>query len=771
MDDLKDLPPEVVEAMTGGGAQAAAPERLAEIGRVVAGMRKEAVDARKNSGIEQIWLEAEEAYLGIDDENRAEFEGAKWAKPMSMTGGLQRERLANSSDQVRATAFVTMTARYVDAGTAKVCEISLPIDGKAFTLKATPVPEGATEDTTPAQEITGTPMPGPDGQPVTVAQLAENAVKVYEKAAQKAANRIHDWMTESKHPAEMRKVIHDMARLGVGVLKGPFPVERTVKVVRKKRLQDGAIVQLERVSKVAPGEKWIDPWNFYPAPGCGEDIQNGGWCFERDPMVEHELVGLIDLAETQFYIPEAIRKVIDEGPGKCYAEQTNLSAAERTNKQYELWHFTGSIKREDFESLNPKQAGEALEDSGDERVFAIVTLVNDTPIRAVLAPIDGEKLPYRTASWRRRIGHWAGRGVAEQIRTPQRIVNAATRAMLNNAGKSSGAQVVMDPKLVVAANSDPRIVGDKLWFIKEGESVEDVRKVFAAFNWPNTTPQLMSVIEYAFKLAEENSNIPLVTQGQSGKTTPDTFGGQQLQDNNANQLLRDVGFCLNDQITSPLVDHYYEWLLQDPDVPDDEKGDYQVDTSGALALIEKSLQDQTILQMGAMVLNPAFGLHPARYAEAWLRSKRLVPSDFQFTDEEKKKMADAPPPEDPAVTAAKIRAEATVAAAQSRDQLTAEKIRVDQDRDTMHLKAQTDRTMAERESNLQELALRRELAMLDYANKNGINLDKVKADLAKTAMELNLQRELAGKDGKGPQVADPLVEPEGRAPEGEAYQR
>ena len=34
----------------------------------------------------------------------------------------------------------------------------------------------------------------------------------------------------------------------------------------------------------------------------------------------------------------------------------------------------------------------------------------------------------------------------------------------------------------------------------------------------------------------------------------------------------------------------------------------------------------------------------------------------------------------------------------------------------------------------------------------------------------DLQRELAGKDGKGPQVADPVVEPEGRAPEGEAYQ-
>jgi hypothetical protein len=440
---------------------------------------------------------------------------------------------------------------------------------------------------------------------------------------------------------------------------------------------------------------------------------------------------------------------------RCYADKA-LDDPERTNKQYQLWHFHGAIKREEFESANPEQARQLKET--DERVFAMVTLVNDTVIRAVLMPVEGQKLPYRVASWRRRIGCWAGRGVAEQIRTPQRIVNAATRAMLNNAGKSAGAQVVMKPNQVKPANGDNRISGaDKLWFADD--EIDDVRKVFAAFNWPNTTPQLLSVIEYGFKLAEENSNIPLVTQGQSGKTTPDTFGGQQLQDNNANQLLRDVGFCLNDQITTPLVDDYYDWLLADPDVPDDEKGDYQVDTSGALALIEKAIQDMTILQMGAMVLNPAFGLNPERYAEAWMRSKRLVPSDFQYTAEEKQRMAEAPPPKSDAVQAAEIRAKATLEAAA-----------MDRDRDTMHLEAQTQRTEMERQAQLAELSLRERIAILQYATQRQISLDDAKKDLAKTVMEMNLQRELAGKDGKGPQVADPLVEPEGRAPEGLAYQ-
>lgn len=734
-------------------------------------LRDEAVTARRESGIEREWLRCEEAYLGIDDQTRAEFSAAKWAKPMTMEGSLTAERSADG-EEIRATAFVPMTARYVDAGTAKVCEIALPIDGRPFTLKATPVPEDDVDDQTPAEQVTGRPMPGPDGNPVTVAELAKHQVSKAEAQAEKAAKRIHDWLVECKHTAEMRKVVHDMARIGVGVIKGPVPEERESIVVRKA---PGG-VQIEIVRSIKPADHWVDPWDFFPAPGCGEDIQKGGHCFERAPMLEHALSALGKLGSLG-YIQSAIDRVINEGPGRCYVD-ARPPDQQRTKKLYEVWHFTGLIERRALHAaaLLAGQEPETLEHFDDaarakDLVFCHAALVNSTVIRVVQTALDTRRLPYRTASWRRRIGHWAGKGVGEQIRTAQRVCNAAVRAMLSNAGKSSGAQVVMDPEGVAPANQDPRIHGDKLWYLRKDAGYDDVRKVFAAFNWPNTTPQLMTIVEFSFRLAEENSNIPLITQGQSGKTTPDTFGGQQLQDNNANQLLRDVGFGLNDQITAPLIDHYYEWLLLDPDVPDDEKGEYKVDTSGALALIEKALADITIAQMANMVLNPAFGLNPRRWVEAYLRSKRLIPSDFTLTQDEMDQLAKQPPPEDPTVTAAKIRAQATLQAAQSRDALAAHRISADMDRDTAHVQAQTERTAMEREKMLAELAMRERIAMLEYAKAMNISLNDAKTALAKATMELRLQRELAGADGKGPQVAEPAVEPEGRAPEGQAFQR
>ena len=772
--DLQDLPDEVREVIE--RPQKLRAEELAGLATHITTLRDEAVAARKESGIEQTWAECEEAYLGIDDLTRAEFGGAKWAKPMAMEGGLVK--MTQPGDSTKATAFVMVTARYVDAGTAKVCEVSLPIDGKPFTLKATPVPElsAAAEDKTPAEQVTGQPMPGPDGQPVSVDTLAKHQISVAEAAAEKACARIYDWMVEYKHNGEMRKVVHDGARIGVGVLHGPIPEERKARVVRRlqvppqagmpTQVAQASAISVEIVSKIKPAARWVDPWNFYPAPGCGESIHNGGHAFELDRMLASQLANLSGPG----WIKEAIAEVVKEGPGQANTETGNPNKVVH-KKQFEVWHFTGKISAAAFKAANEDQAAD-LQDGVDE-VQAVVSLVNNRVIRAIRPVLESENLPFRVFNWRRRAGHWAGVGVAEQVKTPQKVVNAATRAMLNNAGMSAGSQVVGIMDGLIPADGSNKITPDKLWWLdpKSAAGIDDVRKAFAAFEWPNKTPELMSIVEYGFKLFEEHSSIPLITQGQSGDTTPDTFSGQQLQDNNANQLLRDVGFHLNDTVTTPLVDDFYEWLLLDPDVPEDEKGDYKVDTSGALALIEKALQDQFIPQLVAASKDPAYELHPGRCMEALLRSKRLSPEQFQLTEAEKEAKAKQPPPKAPAVEAAEIRAQAQVQVAQSRDQLQAQRNQNDLDRDRVYNEVMAAREGANADYNLRRLELERELAILKYANDRQISLDDAKVQLARDTMKLQVQKELAGADGKGPQVATPEVEPAGRAPEGEAFQK
>ena len=69
MSQMVTLPPDVQAAIDDSQAKVAA--KLEEFARYVSGCRDEAVKARLSSGIEKVWIQAEEDYLGIDDHQRS----------------------------------------------------------------------------------------------------------------------------------------------------------------------------------------------------------------------------------------------------------------------------------------------------------------------------------------------------------------------------------------------------------------------------------------------------------------------------------------------------------------------------------------------------------------------------------------------------------------------------------------------------------------------------------------------------------------------------
>jgi len=779
-------------------------ERLQNFGVAIAKLRDEAVKGRKESGIEDEWMACEEAYIGCDDENRSDFARARWAKPQDMSGPLIYR---NSSDGVRSTAFVRLTSRYVDAAAAKIGEITQTVDDNHFALDPTPVPQliADKENDSPVIE-NGKPVmrparpeelpqqpaapgmlpPNPEAQPadpnapqvpVKVKDLATELMDKASAAAKKAKKRIDDWLIECNYSAERRNITFDAARCGVGVIKGPFPFQQRNMAWREKRLQFD--------TKLIPAAKWVDFWNLFPDPACGENIHDGDFLFERDFLTRGKLHGLKKLkgrSGRPIYIASQIDKVLAEGPGKCLTEGRNPSERDE-KKRFEIWYAFAAVSLADLGLVNQPAVDDIMGGLGEgekppEEVFAIVTLVNDTVIRATINPLDSGSFPYHAVPWRRRAGHWAGVGVAEQVRLAQRITNASTRALLNNGGLSGGLQIVVDRDSIEPADGDWTMTPNKFWWKTADADIQDMRAAFQAVEFPNVVDQMMKIIEYGFRLAEEASSVPLVTQGQSGDTTPDTFSGQQLQDNNANQLLRDVGFSFADKGTNPLIKQFYEWLLLDPDVPDDEKGDYQVNVSGAIALIERAIQEQTIVQLGAMVLNPAFGLDPKRWSQQFLRLKRLDPRDFSYSEEEQRRMESAPPPEDPVVTAAKIRADAQVKSAQDSNALMAKRIEVDTDRDTAYNQSLARRDEINARAKLEQLQVQERIAdkhmqleIIKLHSQKLVNDDDLKAMLAKVVMTLRtqvqLQQDQHDQDAK--QVAPQGAEPAGRAPNGQAF--
>ena len=774
----KDLPDEIAQE-----AQPRSQEMdnalLEALGLAIAAKRTEAVEARKVSGIEAVWMACEEAYLGIDDANRHEFAGAQWFKPAAMNGNLTQLVARNNT---RSTAFVRLTSRYVDMGAAKISEITLPIDDKAFSLAPTPVPDliSKVDDKTPLtvhpvtgeqgqvmRDPVGDEQPGPDGKvPATVGDLAKATMDQAKDSAEKAEKRIYDWMVESRYPLEMRKVEHDAARIGVGILKCPYAQTKTSWVRESGKLR--------KKTKIAPGMRSISPWNFYPHGSCGENIHDGDYVFECDDIATAKLKRLKDERTStgaQIYIASQIDRVIEEGPDKCNLDSgnPNRKKGDKKSAQYKIWYFTGVISRKDMALMGAAGLDDLPDDVTD--VNAIVTMVNDAVIMAIVNPLQSGGFPYRTHSWSRRDGSWAGVGVGEQVSMPQRTVNAATRALLNNAGITAGGQIVVDRSQIEPADGSWVIVPNKVWWTRnDATGTDDIRKAFMSFDFPNMGAQLQAVIEYGFRLAEEASNIPLVVQGKQQDGTPQTFGQAEMDNSNAHTLLRSIAYGLDDNITEPVVHDLYEWLLLDEDVPEDEKGDWVINAKGSIAMVERAIQEQVLAQMLPLSKDPAFGWNPKKLAARFLKAKRIDPREVEYTEEEMAQMAKQPPPEAPAVIVAKVRAESAEKIAAGRDQVAVRKSELDVDRDRAYEDALNQRAVIQQEGKTQELELRRELEVFKENNSMRKELDKLKTELAIAAAELKAQRELAVMSNRAAQVKETSMEPVGRADPGTAFQ-
>jgi hypothetical protein len=802
MADPLSMLPDDVRGIIAPHVDADTSPVLDTIGIEIAGKRDEAKAARASSGIEATWKEAEEAYIGIDDANRNEFAAGQWYKPSSLTGPVTTGRIPAQTDY-KSTVYLRLTSRYVDAGAAKLGEILLPADGKAFSFHEMPVPEltQAKNDesqvvhsglgvplTRPATPDDGQPPPAQPGAPaparvpLRVKDLATEAIEIARKAAEAAEERVYDWMVQGQFRSEIRKTLFDAARIGVGIVKAPVPKSKRSMVVNK---MGGKGVKLTIKETIVPVVEWKDPWNIFPDPACGENIHDGDYIFERDYMAGRQVKALKRLPG---YIGSQIDKVLEEGPNKINKTDNRGDQGNKTKDRFEVWYFYGALTKDEMAAIDAASGCPQSDDLTDN-VYALVTLINDSVVRATINPLDSGAFPYHSMPWQRRAQQWAGVGIAEQMRTPQKVVNAALRALLNNAGKSAGSQLVINQMAIRPADGSWTITPDKIWFSTE-DGPPDVRQAMSAIQVPNVTQELMNIITLGERFAEETTSIPLISQGQSGSTTPDTFGAAQLQNNNANQLLRSVGYSFDDYITEPMVRQFYEWLLLDPDVPDDEKAEFQIDAHGSVALVERAIQDQTIAQMGQMAANPIYGINPKKWSDEFLRSKKLDPGRMKYTDEEQAKIDAAPPPEAPAISVAKINADTQLKLGVMKQQVDQQTAQAEgQIAAAAHVleggKAQIEQQRVQGELTIaaHQIQLEHDRALLDYANREKISLNMAKAQLAKTAMELQTERDLNAANNavvlhkhrtapavaKTPgQIRTPAQVP-GRAPNGQAF--
>jgi hypothetical protein len=784
-----------------GQDQLTAAAIIESLGGVLVEKRTEAMNWRKLTGIEDDWEEDDEFY---DARDRANPEGdTNVGKPVASDGGAENRPVQNG----RSSVFIPITRAYVDAASARVSDMLLPNDDAPWQLRATPRAEmsAAGGNMTPvaaaAAGAAGTgPMPMmpqglpgaagagmgamammnpgpsapapaamgaqqgmaapqqagggmPPGQPMPMGVTSQvyEALPDEDKRAERANKIIEDWHVECQFHAEARKAIEDSARLGTGILKGPFPVQKKSKVYRMDPITRQYVVE-EQV-KVVPITKRVHPRNFWTDPAGGENHQAGSYTWELDNIGSRALRALLD---DDSYIRDNILRALREGPGaKSGKDQPaeNTSYSVNVGATFPLWYFYG-----DLDKMTMIAAGvpeEMLPEGEDEAVAipALVIMVNDHVIKVAAAPLDTGGFPYDMFPWQSRPGIPWGKGVARQMRTAQRMLNAGVRAEMDNAGITSGPQWAIRKGWVQAIDGNDSILGPrKGWYITDkappNAKLEDC---ISYFNVTSNIAELERIIDRAMRFAEDSTGLPMLMQGQQGEATT-TATGMTILNNNGSTVLRRIARTFDDFITEPHIRRYYYWLMAN-EGNDDAKGDFQIDARGSTYLVDRELQAQNLNMLFPMLVQHP-DVHPGRLAEEVAAANRLPLKRIMLTEAERKARDEAPPPKSDAVQVAEIRAG-----------VDEKKLQQKEMQDMRMAKVAEGKLQAEVERGIGELAV-----------KLGISEDSIKAMMAVETMRHAVSGAERMRDRMHERTsaaeerhAEPPGEPPHRAPAGEAY--
>lgn len=778
---------------------------------------REAISARENSGIEQIWADDDDQYNGVD-----EFS-------LPNQGVKTRDQIPRQSKtDARSKVFVPITKPKTDIGVARVSELLLPNDDRPWDIKPTTIPD--------IDEAAN----GPDDATVTLGDGSEAnakavAMMIKDKAAEVAkaeADWIEDKFQEGKVYSEMRQVVADAGRIGTGVLKGPYPVERTTGKWRTARKPQASVATLgqqgalpnstpptqglppatvapgtnpdteqaaapaapaqaqppmpmtpvasitavfERITKIEPTSTCIRVQDCYPDPSCGDTIHGGAYFVERAWWTGKKLKAL---ARLPGYDPHAIVACLKEGPMSYVKRMDNKARPPvgdtfSDSKLFEVFFYYADASPDDLEMLmrkgNAESEGEFDADTGlelppdpladmlteEERRYlmsvpTVVTMCNGRCIKATLNPMETGGFPYDFFPWERVKGQPYGRGIPRKMAVAQRIVNAAVRALLANAGLSAGPQIVTMKGRIQPWDGSKEVNGRKGWdYIPGDEQDPDVRKAFGVFVINSTQEQLSAIITMGLEFADMLTNLPVLMQGdQQDATAAETLGSVKLRFNNAMSPLRVIAKFFDDILVVPHLGRWHDWAMEKG--PDKIKGgDSQIVARGSTALIQREESKEFLAQVFPVKDDPKLRIDPIKLIMEMAKANGFDMKTVQYTDDEWKdieaKLAKQPPPVEPAVEAAKIRSEALVESA---------KIKAQAESTLASAKAKEAALDRAHEAAIAEID--REIAQMDSSDRRYDALMRMKASLAESAMgnrlksdEMNLKLSPANPTNEG----------------------
>jgi len=672
------------------------------------------------------------------------------------------EETKRMSDNSSSQVFVNITRNKTRAGIARMSDMLLPNDDTNFGIKSTPVPAMSATNSAPMQAdmqqqgdplmhgqgmVNGMPESHQSMDPETHAkamqvmgqgaQAEKNEPKQQaDEAARQMQQQIEDDFAEANYNAHARDVIEDACKLGLGVLKGPKVVNRT----RRAWITDPQTGQstIEVQDELRAGLERVDPWDVFPDMSASSAAEAEFW-FERKLLNRKQLRELADLPGV---IEGQLRRAL-ESDGSHYISNDRRQELRAitgvdtvtNDRKYELWEYWGPLDKDELKACGC----EDIDDDVLVEYTGCVLMVGGHVIKAAINPLESGDLPYSVFNWEKDDSSIFGFGIPYLMRQPQKVVNASWRMMMDNAAVSAGPQIVMKKRGVVPQDGNWALRPNKVW---QDTGDEPVGSVFQVYQIQNNQAGLFAIFEAAQKLADTETNLPILLQGEGMGAGPGgkTFGGMQMLMNNSKIVLRSAVKNFDDGVTAPTVRRFYDYHMMYTDRPE-IKGDFDIVARGTSVLIAREEQQEKLMMLSQVAAqNPIFAklTNWAGLYREILRTMQVQVDTVTYTDEEIK-TREAEEGEGPSVEEKMAMFEMKLK--QEEHEFAGKRLEAELDHKEWEREYKAAQLQSEQEHQRAGLALKEGITMAELEAKVGLESQSLEVQMRQTAAKIQADRD------------------------------
>ena len=601
--------------------------------------------ARRRQAIEYRWYNDTLQYFGYYDEETQ-------SKLDEKTGASQ--------------LFVNQTRPKTRIFIARMIDILFPTDEPNWDIAATPVPR--------VQNALSQEQADPEKYPRAAGEQAD-ARAIRDTAKQAAAGmkrQMADQLEQCDYVRIGTKVIAQAGKLGLGVCKGPFADLRTKEVWSHKKnpgwklFGRKSVWSKEVVDDMRPAFEWVNAWDFYWDMDA-IDMEDCEFVFQ---LHRYSRTDLIKRARNGFFHKDQVEELIGQAPNssrgqtdfnefKRYIRLLDQTYEDGTERRYDVFEYHGPVPARTLKELSEKYEktdmlgplGDA--DNMDGTVQGQVWFT-DSGILKFGVNVDQRdtRPPYSIFRLDKSDGTMAGYGIPSLLRDPQRAFNAGWRMLMTNTGLAGSPMFIIDETQVTPAREGPLVIGPGEVWLRTGHGGPSATPAIEAVGIEGNSDAIISVIELAKRFCEDETNMPLVTQGDAGTGARQTAHGMSLLTTAANIIFRASARSFDSDYTIPNLKRLYAFnMLNSED--ESIKGDMQVAARGHSVLLVREIRAQNLMLILNIIgtdpdIRKVFRIGPM--ARELVRSLQLSPVDIVLTDEEIKELMEeeaANPPKDP----------------------------------------------------------------------------------------------------------------------------